>query len=364
VGAIAFLLALSLIATAVLTGTLPGMSNVNTSQSGQGTLSIMLTDPPVTPSGVTAVYVTYSNIMVHISDAGNQSGWHSVNSQGSINLLGSVNVSQTLGTVSVPSGYYNLIRFNLTSAKVTYYGSNFTAFVPSSELTVRIVGGLEVNSSKPSAAIIDLQTTVVNIGSHSDPEFMIRPVVRAYTVPPSQITTGMQEKGFRQHLDGLIWWTLLREHYTANLQITTASLTANSLSLTAKNTGNQSTVLGLVTVSPLAVFLGGEHPYRYLPDSLLGSANFVVLKNGTLVPLRDIVAQVAAAREGGEQAKSVYLTILGEAGYNLTKGSSATFSYNHQIFTAEALSPIISGQQYVITVLGTQAVASIIVTAG
>jgi len=377
VGAIAFVLAVSLIATAVLTGTLPGVKNVNTSHggntalSGTGSLSILLTDPPVIPTGVTDVYVSYSDIMVHVSNAGNQTGWYPVNSQGTIELLGSVNVSQTLASVSVASGDYNLVRFNLTSAKVTYNGVNYTAFVPSAELTVRIVGGVEVNSSKPSAAIIDLQTTVVNIGSHSDPEFMIRPVVRAYPVPSGQVTTGMEQQGFRQGLNGLAWWRLLSERYTANLQITTASLTAGSLSLTVKNTGNLSTILGLVTVSPLTVFLGGGNGRldRHLPDSLLGSANFVILSNGSLVPLRDILAQVISARGGGESAKSVYESILGTAGYNLTKGSSATFTYTGQIFTAAIFKgsepgSIVSGQQYTITILGTQAVASTVVTAG
>ena len=373
VGVIAFVLAVSLIATAILTGTLPGVNNVNTSQTGQqtgqGTLSIMLTDPPVTPPGVTEVYISYANIEVHVSNAGNQTGWYPVNAKGTIELLGTVNVSQTLATVSVKSGDYNLIRFNLTSAEVTYDSANYTAFVPTSTLTVRIVGGVEVNSTTPSAAILDLQTTVVNIGSHSDPEFMIRPVVRAYTVPSSQITVGMEQKGFRQDLNGLGWWRLISEHYTANLQITTASLAPGSLSLTVKNTGNQSTIIGLVTVSPLTVFLGGSSGRldRHVPDSLLGSANFVVLKNGTLVPLRDIVAEVISARVGGESAESVYENILGTAGYNLTVGSSATFTYSAQILEApvvgSASSLVISGQQYVITALGTQAVASIVVTA-
>jgi len=320
---------------------------------------------------VTAIYISYSDIMVHVSNAGNQSGWYPVNTKGTIELLGTINVSQTLATVKVASGDYNLIRFNLTSAQVTYYGANYTAFVPTSELTVRIVGGVQVNSSKPAAAIIDLQTTVVNIGSHSDPEFMIRPVVRAYPVPSNQVTPQSERQGFRFGLGGMLWWRIISERYTANLNITSASIAADSLYLTVKDTGNHSTILGLVTVSPLTSVLirGTGRGYRHSPDSLLGAANFVILSNGTLVPLRDILAQVFSARGGGASALSVYQSILGVAGYNLTKGASATFTYSGQIFVApilQGVSPngIVPGTQYLITVLGTQAVASIVVTAG
>ncbi len=371
-GAIAFLLAVTLIATAVLTGSLPGVQNVNTTSAGTGTLSIMLTDPPIIPTGVTAVYVSYSNLSVHISGAGNQSGWYPVNSHGTIELLGSVNFSQTLGTVTVANGVYNLIRFNVTSAKVTYNGVNYTAFVPSSELKVPIIGGVEVTDSKPSAAIIDLQTTVMNIGSQSNPEFMIRPVVKAYPVPSSDVTVNMQHRGFRQDLKGLKWWTSLRESYTANLQITTASLTANSLSLTVKNTGNHSTVLGLVLLSPLvSPLMGrGDRPDSHLTDSFLNSATFLILKNGSLAPLRTFAAQALMSGSAGETAReTLYKSLFTAVGYNLTVGSSITFTYSgHIVIGYPLLQESISGtvvplQQYVITALGTQAVASTVVRA-
>ncbi len=372
-GAIAMALAVALIATAALTGALPGVQNLNTGQAAPGTLSIMLTDPPVTPAGVTKVFVSYSNLMVHVSEAGNKSGWYPVNYHGTIELLSSINISETIGTVTLASGDYNLIRFNVTSAKVTYNGVNYTAFVPSGELKVPIIGGVEVTNSKPSATIIDLQTTVVNIGSHSNPEFIIRPVARAYPVPSSQVTEQAEHRGFRQDLRDQPWWAHLRERYTANLQITSASLTPGSLTLALKNSGSHNTILGLVTVTPLAVFLGGsgEHPYGHFPDTLLNSATFLVLKNGSLIPLKSVLAQVAAASAGDQQAReSAFQSLFGTVGYNLTAGSSATFTYNGQIvigypaLKGSVSSSIASGQEYVITVLGAEAVASTVVAAG
>jgi len=372
VGAIALLLATALIATAVLTGSLPGTQHVNTSKSGVGSLSIMLTDPPATPAGVTKVYVSYSNFGIHVSGAGNKSGWYPINTAGSIELLGTVNFSQTLGTVSVSTGVYNMIRFNLTSAKVTYNGANYTAFVPRSELIVPIVGGVHVNDSKLSATIIDLQTTIVNIGSKSNPEFIIRPLVWAFPVPPGQTSQSWEHKGFRLDLLRFALWKHYEERFTANLQVTTATLTANSLSVTVMNTGNHSTVLGLVTVAELSTFLGGHgmHPGLHIADGLMTSETFVVMKNGSLIPLRSLDKDVMQAMGiNGKQGETrAYNSIFGQAGYNLTKGSSTTFSYSGQIvigFSFFGLLPtsIVSGDSYAITVLGTQAVASTVVTA-
>jgi hypothetical protein len=379
-GALAVIAALALLSTAALTGSLPGVQNLNTgqstqeslsSQSTQGSLSIMLTDPPVTPAGVTKVYVSYSNLMVHVSEAGNDSGWYPVASHGTIELLSSINISQTVGTVKLASGDYNFVKFNVTSAMVTYNGVNYTAFVPSAELKIPIVGGIEVTNSKPSATIIDLQTTVINIGSNSTPEFIIRPVAKAYPVPSSQVTDQTEAQGFRQDLRDQSWWSKLKESYTSNLQITAGSLTASSLSVTVYDSGSHSTVIGLVTVSPLAAFLrtGGNHPDGHMPDSLLNSATFLVLKNGSLVPLRSTFIQAAAA--GENQAKeSVFQSLFGAVGYNLTAGTSQTFAYNGKFVIGYPLlgvsvpNSVVSSQQYVITVLGSEAVASIVVVAG
>jgi len=378
VGVAAFLLAAALIATAVLTGSLPGVQNVNTTgtqtgtggtTTGTGSLSILLTDPPITPANVTKVYVSYSDIMIHVSNAGNKSGWYPVDAKGTIELLGTVNISQTLATVKIASGTYNFLRFNITSAAVTYLGKNYTAFVRTAMLEVPIIGGVQVNDSKPSATVIDLQTTVVNIGSRSDPEFMIRPVVAAYPVPPGQVTTWMQERGYRLDLIGQPWWRHIAETYTANLNITAASLSATSLSVTVKDTGNSSTVLDFVTVSQLTASEGGRTARGHIADALMTSQTFLVLKNGTLVPIRDFSADVLAAWTGGPGAKlTAYEAIFGQAGYNLSKGATATFTYSGQIsigFRIFGLTPtsVVSGQEYTITVLGTQAVAAFVVKA-
>ena len=336
-------------------------SQSESTSPAQGTLSILLTDPPNVPSGVSDVYVSYRSLEVHVADAGNQSGWVQVQASGEVELLGTVNVSQTLSSVKVSTGEYNALRFNITSAEVTFKSENYTAFVQAAELVVPIIHGIQVNASVPAAAIIDISPTVINIGSSSTPEFIIRSVATAYPVPSSGVTTGMQQQGDRISLIGLGWWRGIIQNYTANLQIQNATLSPTSMSIKVTDTGSNSTTLTLVVVSPLVSALSGSLG-GYLPGSILGGAVFSVLPNGTLVPVL-FAMPVATVSQS-----SVSSLVFRSVGLNLTAGASATLSYSGPIYlgflrTSLDRGAIIPHEQYLITVLGTQAVASYVVVA-
>src|SRR3989441_10621572 len=372
-GAAALVVAASILAVAIFSGVslLPNANTTNnttTSSGAPGTLSVLLTDPPHVPFGVTKVYITYSNLQVHVSEAGNKSGWTLLKSGGSIELLSTVNVGQTISSVKIAAGEYNLLRFNISSAQVTYNGKNYTAFVPTSALTVPIVGGIEVNASTPSATIINIQPTVYNIGSASNPEFIIRQWAKAFPVPASQVTQEEEHEGTRLSLIGKAWWTDVQERYTSNAQITKATLTLTSLSLTVKDTGNQTTKLRLVVVAPLATpLLGAEHDRP--PVGLYGSAIFIVLPNATLIPIQKYILAAHQQAVGAEDV----MTALASGGYNLTAGASGTLSYKGSIalgFHLAIVQPlqtgqsIVPGQQYLVSVLGDEALASQVVVAG
>src|SRR5579864_8651035 len=138
-GVIAAVIAVALISGLVLTpGLLPksttnssvsstSTSGGSTQRSGSGTLAVLMTDPPTVPDGTTAVYINYSDVQVHVSGAGNQSGWTDLQSSGSINLMSIINTTQTIAATNISSGVFNALRFNVTSAVVSFQGKNFTA---------------------------------------------------------------------------------------------------------------------------------------------------------------------------------------------------------------------------------------------
>jgi len=352
------------VAIAIILGSIVAVPTIlqQTTPAGQGTLSILLTDPPHVPEGVTAVYVTYSDFAIHVSNASNESGWHTTHESGTIELLGLVNMSRTLSVADIPAGRYEMLNFNITSALVTYNGANYTAFVRSGSLKIPIAGELEVKAGVTTAALIDLTPTVINIGSQSTPEFIIQPVAHVFPVPNGEVTAEMREKGAKTALEGKAWFKHLRERFTRNLEITSANLTANSLSVAVKNTSNGTVELKIATVSPLVPTISGEHgrDMHRLPPGLESAAMFKILSNGTLQP--PPFREQALTREKAE-------ALFGNHGYELAPGKTATLTYNGEILLGFGKKPatnasvVVSGQQYLVTVIGEGASASFVATA-
>ncbi len=377
--------AAAVLALAIIAGSIFITSSVNTGgsvQGKEGQLDILLTDPPTVPQGVTAVYVTYSDVAVHVSGAGNQSGWTTVNGQGTIDLMQLVNVSTTIATVKVTSGVYDALRFNVTSSEVTYSGKNYTAFVPRAELTVVIPGGIQVNATESSAALIDMSPTVVNIGSQSDPEFIVNTQATVFRVPGSVYNSKMDNRGYTMSLNSTAWWRNSLETYTSAIQITNVTLTSGTLSVTVENTGNQSVNLTTATVTPVgnvcaspvggpqASFGGGHgHHQNSPPQCLSGSAYFEVSQNGTLEQVADwsLTGSIPQFTLGSSSQ-----AVFTNSGYQLGAGKSVTLTFTgtvslgfslRQMLQSQSAQGVVSGDQYDITVIGQQALAAYVVVA-
>jgi hypothetical protein len=411
-GFIALILAVAIIGVAIFAGVSP-LTQQSTGQQ-KATLSILLTDPPNVPSGVTAIYVEYSNLMVHISNAGNESGWYSINSGGIIDLMSVLNVSQTIGSAQLPFGTYNLLKFNISSATVTYEGSNYTAFVYNSEITVPIEGGVVLNSTQLNAILVDIYPTVVDIGSPSNHEFIISTTASACQMPNADQEKGIGICGYRMNLLGNSWWNGCESYNMVNLTITSASLSSSSLNLTVQNTGNGSSMLTEVIITPIQEFNWsvGNYGYMCIPQ-MNGSAIFYInstgglqpfaletsntnpwSNNGTIIPMNYKLAQNNNGFNIGAQGNNgfnngvangfsnlsnngiqfnsnniitQYFSMLDQSGYNLTAGSSVVLSYSGQISLIQMMSQtqgsIVPGESYTITVIGNNSVANTVVNA-
>ena len=127
-----------------------------------GRVSMSIKDPPPQPydSSITAITVTFSKIDIHSAGAGNDSGWHTIMTSGTVNLLTVLNVAKVLGTASIPAGKYTEIRFFISQAIVTIGGVNVAYSVPSANQTgfkVPITGGgLQVTGGLSASVQLDL----------------------------------------------------------------------------------------------------------------------------------------------------------------------------------------------------------------
>jgi hypothetical protein len=336
---IAAIVAITLIVSSIYIPTIA----VNNTKSG--TLSVMLTDPPTVPQGVTALYVNYSQVQVHVSDAGNQSGWTTLSGSGELNLMSLVNVSQTIATTSINAGIFNAIRFNITSAAVTYNGVNYTADMVYQEntITVPIRGGINVTAAETSTALIDLSPTVILLGTPQSPTFALLPSARAFVVPTQSIPAEAHHIGERTLLSrwsGSSWWNSCQQQY--GFGVTSVTLSPNSLSITVENQGKGSVVFNLAAVTSGTSISGGWQ------SKLSTSDIFVVEPNQTLALL------------SGSTKGAMYQEIIG-GGYLFAPGQSATFTYSGQIVIGQQLQDlgrqvttqlVMLGQNYQVDLVG------------
>lgn len=254
-----------------------------------------------------------------------------------------INGSETVAASNITSGKFNGLRFNVTSAVVTYQGTNYTADLVYQDQTlyVWIPGGIIVNNGQASGAMIDISPTVLLLGNTTNPTFAFIPAATGYTLPANSIPNHPRVGDRNDWRNNPAIWQMTR------FQLTAANLSPNSLNVTVDNTGNATIIFHIVAITATSTPSGG-----WVPASSLGAISkisefFVVAPNGTLFPL------TASTYHGVVQT-------LALAGFALAPGDSATFAYDGQV-TIGALAllqgstpthAVVAGQKYIVTVTG------------
>jgi hypothetical protein len=360
-GILAVVIAIALIGSVIGSGILNTKTTSSTSTNfsqpqqgttgatGSGTLAVLLTDPPTVPNGTTHVYITYSNLAVHVSGESNDTGWHLLNSQGQVDLMGIINVTQTIASVNITSGVFDAMEFNISSATVTFNGANYTADLVYQRhyLYVPITGGITILNGQTSAAVLDLTPTILLLGTPASPTFAFIPDARAYTIPAQSIPTPALKVGETEHVENTRWFQTLV--HSSKFQITAVALTPSSLSVSVTNTGNSSLVFRLVGVIS-SVSLGGGNR----PSTMMGTASmsdiFVVQNNASLVPI-------------SSTSRGQISDMISDGGYLLPAHASVTFTYSGNILInrlqiGASSQAVIPGNRYVVTVTASSFMAA------
>ncbi len=302
------------------------------SYGSSGVLSILITDPPSVPSGVSAVYITYSDLAVHAIGFGD-SGWVRVPGQGTIETMGLVNLSRTISIAQIPALTYNLVRFNISNAHVEFMGQNYSVRVNAERLTVAFAGGLRVNSSSLAAALVDISPTVLNFGNQSDPNFTMAAGAHALQVPSDDVGESMKSVGTTTSLQERGWFQSFRSNRSDNLTVSGLALTATSLSFSASNPGSNSLAIKIVMVTQ-------DQP-KQRASGALGSAGstfaFAVQPDGSLKLVNGSTDEVESLFEG--------------PGYSLAGGATHLFSYSGAIVSVAGGHTISEGTAYTVVVM-------------
>jgi hypothetical protein len=304
--------------------------------AASGALSVMLTDPPNIPQGVTAVYITYDYLGLHPAGFG-QGDWVTLPAQGTLETLGLVNISETITNANPPALNYDQIAFEISSAEVEFHGVNYSATVNGGRLVATMPGGLAINPSKTSVVLLDIQPTVLNLGDRPSPRFVIAAGVKALPVPQSEVVPSMTVLQNKIPLAGHSWSQPLVAAHSGNVTISEVFLTSNAFSFEATNHGSEPFVLRMVVVAPTSQVATAAAATGALADSFV----FAVDSNGTLQIVHTDVL-------GTETVQSV----LESAGYTLAPGASVHFSYSGTVTTVRPGTSIARGTSCYVFVVG------------
>ncbi|HML03053.1 MAG TPA: DUF4382 domain-containing protein, partial [Candidatus Bathyarchaeia archaeon] len=131
-------------------------------KSASSSFLVMLTDPPIVPAGTTILNLTYSNVTLHVIYPDGLSGWLSLNSAGTVDLLKLQNVSQTIGSASIPIGStVDKIEFTIVSVDANVSGTVYPVTALSNTLLISIANS-KVNDTL-SGVLVDFNPTLVMI---------------------------------------------------------------------------------------------------------------------------------------------------------------------------------------------------------
>lgn len=281
-----------------------------TTPAGSGTLVLQIHDPPNVPAGVTAVYVTYSEIWLGSSDG----KLVDLNQSGTINLMSVVNFTQTIVNAKVQTGTFDMIVMNISSVLVTWNAANYSASITNDQLTAPMVGDLNISNLATTGAVIDVSPTIIqhvitNSTGGQSTSFVMVPSANAYIVPSNQLSQTQTRVGDREDVRNQTWLTGQINETTSQTGFTilSSSLSNSSFVIAVKNTGSRSVRIQSVFVATNSSQTQANEGDRGL--NIGSSILFSVLQNGTLVPY------------GSAET----------TGYNLSAHGQTVFSYLGQI---------------------------------
>ena len=338
------LVGLALAGGMIFSGSEMGLLNVSSS----GILSVLLTDPPTVPAGVSAVYVTYSAISVHASGF-NSSGWVTFPGQGTIDTMRLVNLSQTISSGTVPSLSYDMVAFSISNVEVGYMNQNYTATISSGRLLVPIIGGVTVSSSSPAAALIDIQPTILNLGSQTTPAFTMATGAKALQVPSADVNDSMKHIGNNFSLQGHDWFQSFKKNHSDEVSISSAVLTPNSFSATIANSDSDPVTIRMFILTPVGSDASQGMGAMMSVGSVADSVVFAVQSDGSLTQVTGPTGEVGP--------------LFVAAGYTMVGGASHQFTFSGSITGLLGRSGISSGLRYAVVVMGSGALGSQILLA-
>jgi trimeric autotransporter adhesin len=206
--------------------------------SNTGILAVQITDPLHLPSGVSDVYVTYSNIRVHAAGFSLSSGWYTIANSTTVNLTRVTSLGTTIGSGRVISGTFDLANVSIGSASVTYQGNNYSTTVVSEAIATPIVdGGVIVQPGSSSGFVIDFSPTILSFQGRTGQSFCLAASATSLPIPSKNWDTKLTTIGATENLNSTALGPSITTLRKSSIVISSASLGNGSLTVAITNKG-------------------------------------------------------------------------------------------------------------------------------
>ncbi|MDE1833348.1 MAG: DUF4382 domain-containing protein [Candidatus Micrarchaeota archaeon] len=237
-----------IIVIAVAVSSLSGSAGTAVASGKNGTVAVLLTDPPQVPAGTQSLVVSYSAVQVHVNTEHSgqpNPAWINASGSGSLNLMSIVNLSQTIAAASISNGStIDMVRFNVSGAVITINGTAYNVTIPSGRITAHVSENPMVNGT--TGLLLQMNPTVASIFTSNSTVFVLVPSVRAIVVGSGvHVQVGARANLSREDSARL-------NESGANISITGLSLgvsgNTTTLSVTVRDNSNQSVLIKHMTI--------------------------------------------------------------------------------------------------------------------
>ncbi len=273
------------------------------SSAAHSNILLQITDPPQVPNMTQSLNITYSSMALHVN-AVNGSVWLSLNTSGSVDLLGILNLSKTIGSFSLPSNStVDGVRLNITSAEISVNNTVYNVFVPSNSLFIHISDEKPVNTNTTSVVLLDLSPTVISIMGHNSTRFVMVPSARAVLV--SNVSNASFSIGSTQGISGREKADLEDERPNISIISASAGSTGNATRIYVKvhDNSNSSVTIGHVLI--MGNLKAATKLSVYHPNEARAERFSSVITNATAT----VKANKSAGHENGSASGSYNATM-------------------------------------------------------
>jgi hypothetical protein len=124
---------------------------------------VLLTDPPELPVGTTHLYLTYSSVSINVTSSGGLNQTFSASFEGTVDLTSLTNLTQTIASIRVPSGWHVTgVTLAISGIRIAVNGTVQGVTPISSTIPIPVSQSSAINSSI-AGSILDFSPAVEQV---------------------------------------------------------------------------------------------------------------------------------------------------------------------------------------------------------